>query len=123
MKEQKKKGFAAYLFSIVVFVLFLGLLGASVFNYSFTITSTNSTQGNVSIVTAGGFQNINVPTCSGGAWDSIPVISLGSCIAAHVGFYFTLITLETNILWLAPVFLGVGIVIGYIAVRVIRAGG
>lgn len=116
------------IFGMVLFFGFLALISGSVFYESGRLQSqsfVNQSNENLSIITTGeGFTQLtlcdydagNIPILSGLIWGA-------DCVADYVGFLFSFVFINTPIEWLAIIFLSIGSVVIYIAVKLLRGGG
>ncbi len=110
------------LFGIIVFVGFMGILGASFFTESQKIGGfTNQSNVNLTIISTGeSIVNPNLCDYTG----EIPIIGGliwgADCIADYVGFIFGFIALQSDSPWLQAIFVGAIAVVIYLAIRILR---
>lgn len=117
------------LFSAVMFMGFLALLSASFFGSSYTLVSSGSqplgTGGeNITIVSSGGSGAFSAfPVCEfTGDWLG-DVLATAGCMASGLGWLFGLLAFNSDIPYISVIFWGVGAVILYRIIRILKPTG
>ena len=119
---------ARFIYASILFVLILITLitTTAIENVQLSGLTANQRGENVSFIT-GGADLISVPVCTYNNTIVIPVISDvtngARCVGEHVGFLFSFAGLSSSFVWLSIVFTAIGVLMIYVAIRIIRGGG
>ena|SRR3990167_3480266 len=119
---------ARFIYASILFVLILITLitTTAIENVQLSGLTANQEGGNVSFIT-GGATEIDVPVCQYNNTLVIPIVTDTTngarCVGEHIGFLFSFAGLKSNFVWLSIIFTAIGVLMIYVAIRIIRGGG